>query len=394
MFPLSNHKNCERSYRQPKYSAKIRCCKVCGDTASIINYGALSCQSCKTFFRRNGLQSQNRRLCFFNRTCEINVDTRRKCTDCRLAKCRLVGMSSDLIRKEEKQEKKYPPPLCKASISNYTVVKQEMTVPQLWSCNLLYDDRSMLDNSEEKLLTNIITAIDIYSALPQVHYVIQNLYSSSSIIHFKEINTLQIIILSYISMRSFINATPDFRILTVNEQCSLIERNLNGIAVLYSTFIFRDARIISNYHYMNDLTSIYGLEIVQQTIHITKQLDNDPTIIKLMLIVLAFSSNCSIVDFNQDVHNDSLLYGTHRLLGSQNVYAELLWKYMICQYGYYTSALRFARFIQLVLDLIKYSANIYINNHTHHNLVDDFIQKTKELLIMNQNEQVPLWGKN
>ena len=29
-------------------------CQVCGDSASIFNYGVLTCISCRTFFRRNG----------------------------------------------------------------------------------------------------------------------------------------------------------------------------------------------------------------------------------------------------------------------------------------------------------------------------------------------------
>ena len=33
-------------------------CHVCGDKAHVINYGALSCSSCKTFFRRHGFCSQ------------------------------------------------------------------------------------------------------------------------------------------------------------------------------------------------------------------------------------------------------------------------------------------------------------------------------------------------
>ncbi len=35
-------------------STKFSVCQVCGDRARIINYGALSCSSCKTFFRRRG----------------------------------------------------------------------------------------------------------------------------------------------------------------------------------------------------------------------------------------------------------------------------------------------------------------------------------------------------
>jgi len=33
-------------------------CLVCGDQARFINYGALSCQPCKTFFRRNGFRPE------------------------------------------------------------------------------------------------------------------------------------------------------------------------------------------------------------------------------------------------------------------------------------------------------------------------------------------------
>jgi len=39
-------------------SSKSDLCLICGDKARIINYGALSCQSCKTFFRRNGFRPE------------------------------------------------------------------------------------------------------------------------------------------------------------------------------------------------------------------------------------------------------------------------------------------------------------------------------------------------
>jgi hypothetical protein len=42
--------------------SKQSICLVCGDVARIINYGALCCQACKTFFRRN---ASNTSVCSF-----------------------------------------------------------------------------------------------------------------------------------------------------------------------------------------------------------------------------------------------------------------------------------------------------------------------------------------
>ncbi len=44
-------------------------CKVCGDKAYINNYGALSCSSCKIFFRRNGFHPE---VCILCLTVNIN----------------------------------------------------------------------------------------------------------------------------------------------------------------------------------------------------------------------------------------------------------------------------------------------------------------------------------
>jgi hypothetical protein len=42
--------------RQSKNTAKSSFCLICNDEARIINYGALSCYSCKTFFRRHSVR--------------------------------------------------------------------------------------------------------------------------------------------------------------------------------------------------------------------------------------------------------------------------------------------------------------------------------------------------
>lgn len=75
-------------------------CSVCGDKALGYNFNAVTCESCKAFFRRNALSSKDF-SCPFNGTCEITVITRRFCQRCRLQKCFKIGMRKEYIMTEE-----------------------------------------------------------------------------------------------------------------------------------------------------------------------------------------------------------------------------------------------------------------------------------------------------
>jgi hypothetical protein len=52
-------------------------------------------------------------------------------------------------------------------------------------------------------------------------------------IYFDNNNVLEIVNYVYTSMRLFISSTPDFQVLSINEQHSLYERNLLGISAVY-----------------------------------------------------------------------------------------------------------------------------------------------------------------
>ncbi|CAF1237877.1 unnamed protein product [Adineta steineri] len=370
-------------------------CRVCDDSARIINYGTLSCQSCKTFFRRNGFHPKNIRLCLLNGSCEIDINTRRNCTACRFAKCLLMGMSPDLIRKEVQERKKHLQTRDTHTNQVIAVQQLKLTTP-LPTLDLLYDDRSPLNNSEWTLLSNVTHAHDTFSAIPQIRHAIYHLsasLSSSLDTSYNVTDVFETITLMYTSMQSFISSSSDFRILTINEQSSLYQRNLHGIVALCSILFLQATQIIDNPICVKTFSIIYGSEMMIQAIRMCKKLDTDVIIIKLMLLILAFSSNCFIINQQEDTQNDSFLNGTYRLLGSQNVYVQLLWKYMTYRYGYYHAARRFFRLIEIVLDLIKYSGAVYTYNDTHHGLVDNILGQAKQSLIVDYDKQKPLWGK-
>lgn len=75
-------------------------CMVCGDKALGYNFNAVTCESCKAFFRRNALSSKGF-TCPFNETCEVTIVTRRFCQRCRLEKCFRIGMRKEYIMSDE-----------------------------------------------------------------------------------------------------------------------------------------------------------------------------------------------------------------------------------------------------------------------------------------------------
>ncbi|CAG2104053.1 unnamed protein product [Medioppia subpectinata] len=68
------------------------------------NYGAITCETCKAFYRRLTLKVNNYLKCVANGDCIITPETRKYCPKCRLDKCLAVGMKSQFIRSDEENE--------------------------------------------------------------------------------------------------------------------------------------------------------------------------------------------------------------------------------------------------------------------------------------------------
>ncbi|NWY72161.1 NR1H4 protein, partial [Erithacus rubecula] len=91
--------------KRPRLSHSVRLkgqeelCVVCGDKASGYHYNALTCEGCKGFFRRSITKKAVYR-CKSGGHCEMDMYMRRKCQECRLKKCRAVGMLAECLLTE------------------------------------------------------------------------------------------------------------------------------------------------------------------------------------------------------------------------------------------------------------------------------------------------------
>uniref|UniRef100_A0A2K6H0U3 Androgen receptor n=1 Tax=Propithecus coquereli TaxID=379532 RepID=A0A2K6H0U3_PROCO len=68
------------------YFPPQKTCLICGDEASGCHYGALTCGSCKVFFKR-AAEGKQKYLCASRNDCTIDKFRRKNCPSCRLRKC-------------------------------------------------------------------------------------------------------------------------------------------------------------------------------------------------------------------------------------------------------------------------------------------------------------------
>jgi len=98
----------ERPFAQAKLLTEEKC-PVCGDNAAKhVHYGAMTCFSCRAFFRRS-IQNKtaDNYVCRRTGTCEINLKTRKNCQFCRFQKCMSMGMKRSSVLTEEERNHRF-----------------------------------------------------------------------------------------------------------------------------------------------------------------------------------------------------------------------------------------------------------------------------------------------
>ncbi|CAG2100010.1 unnamed protein product [Medioppia subpectinata] len=78
-------------------------CVVCGDIGIGKNFGAVTCEPCKVFFRRKILENKKQK-CRLDGNCFIGMKTRKRCTSCRMKKCIQMGMKKEFVVNHDRND--------------------------------------------------------------------------------------------------------------------------------------------------------------------------------------------------------------------------------------------------------------------------------------------------
>ncbi|XP_050398821.1 nuclear hormone receptor HR96 isoform X1 [Patella vulgata] len=142
-------------------------CGVCGDRALGYNFNAITCESCKAFFRRNALKKKKMK-CLFRGNCIIDVRTRRFCPCCRLQKCLDIGMKENMILGEHEKR------LRMAKVTENRMKREERGKVMIKEEPLDYDMQPMADSSNacsssvmDSQSSNAPSPADLFEHIPE-----------------------------------------------------------------------------------------------------------------------------------------------------------------------------------------------------------------------------------
>ncbi|XP_017278444.1 bile acid receptor isoform X2 [Kryptolebias marmoratus] len=214
-------------------------CVVCGDKASGYHYNALTCEGCKGFFRRSITKNAVYK-CKSGGNCEMDMYMRRKCQECRLRKCKEMGMLAECLLTEIQCKSKRLRKNIKASPGQSTGDETEgadsADNKQVTSTTKPSKEKVEITKEQEALMRLIVDAYNKHQ-IPQdfTNKLLQEQYSTEeNFLLLTEIATSQVQVLV-----EFTKNIPGFLSLDHEDQIALLKGSAVEAMFLRSAQVFR-----------------------------------------------------------------------------------------------------------------------------------------------------------
>ncbi|CAF3771454.1 unnamed protein product [Rotaria magnacalcarata] len=219
--------------------------------------------------------------------------------------------------------------------------------------SLLQNDRSTLTTNEWTLLSNILHAFDEENALTRIQCSLDALSALPPKLRSKPIELMKFVRQLYLGVGPLIVRSLYFHSLLTNDR-QLLKHNLYMIGMMNELFLSRELGLIGNASIVNRLAQLYEPKYMIEMCRNIARYDHNGSLIKILLFVIGFSCNCSIVKYNGE-QSYSIISSLIDLVRIQTIYVTLVRKYLVYLYGFHAAILRFCRLVKNAVDVITTS---------------------------------------
>ena len=180
-------------------------------------------------------------------------------------------------------------------------------------------------------------------------------------------------------MQPFVERSAYFHHLSIDGRVTLIHHNSHTAGAVNCILLMRELDALNNAGFVAASHAIYGPTILVYMNRFVNQLEQNGTLVKVMFLILAFSSNCSVVVCNQseDMH---ALSSSIALAQVQDILVTMLWKYLLYLFGFAGAVQRYSLMIKLVLDILG-SSNDQMSGE-HSKMIDSLVEETTHSLAI------------
>jgi len=188
---------------------------------------------------------------------------------------------------------------------------------------------------------------------------------------------------AYKTSQEYLQSNEDLYTLSFDDRSDFLRNAAENVTCLGTIFCWNWSQIYNYKPFLQVVEKVYGHSLLPLIQHLLKFIDPDIAIAKLTLSLFAFSNNISI--FSSNIKTK--FTNTFEIFRIQNIYVEVMWRYLLYKYGYYQSIQRFINLIQCLLaatDVIFEAQNI----QQHVNDIELLVERTELTLVLDDMDRM------
>ncbi|CAF3344413.1 unnamed protein product [Rotaria sp. Silwood1] len=340
-------------------------CVVCGDHAFGYNFDAISCESCKAFFRRNALRppiKSKHEFLFSKQRKRNKIEQNRRQRQTNVG---ILGRRRRYIKHLKYFEESSSIDEVHPSITNNIPQMNESDWSRIHQVQYAYSQATSL---------NRVIGVPLYPATQPIH------------------STLELIriptYLASIRLITFMKKIPEFDLFNPEDRVTLVKHNLLAVVFMHVVLLYNP--LADSYHEHDtedpifqgkDWIEILGEEFYHEVTDVATKLieifQYDRVIVKIFLLLILFTKGFC----GYDIAHEPSLKNYLIVFNTQNLYLESLYKYCLHHYGIRKTITLFSRSLNQILAIQRLAVHLkdFVHNHINASQLSPLMQSVLQL---------------
>ena len=228
------------------------------------------------------------------------------------------------------------------------------------------------------LLSNILHCFDEYSSCSLSSQYLIEQRSLPLKMRFKMTSVITLVNSFLLSSQALFEKNGNFRSLNFHDRSILLRGTMKHVSGLGAAFLLNHVKLFREPAFCQAAETTYGMEAFRYGVRASHLLDYDNTFVKLMLAALMFSTY-EYTDYN---NQPAMFLGDMKsVLGIQDTYVELTWRYLLYKYDLRRAVSCFSNLIRSLL-LLNTAIISAVKVDTYNDTMNRLLKQTEEILVL------------